>query len=571
MKKNILQPNKRIIEPFIEIQEAIRSSNLLTAETIELGINKLISQAKEPSIKIECYASKTSTINLSKWIGANESEGNEGTHNLDLDGDQITLNYKFRYLNDHVTSQEIGSQQSLIKLIDVDYLKELNKEDWENQLIFITSEAGIIFLFSNSEIHLSEENQTTINETTVNSSTLIANNFDESQLINLLQNTNYREAINLLYNFGLCNAALSIYEVIKLSHQQEQRSIRGKKAVNNQQIIQLKNEKSTDGRELMVEIKKQLSQQSRELIAGSEEAVEKEVFSRTSKLQKLATLFGSDLQELEEVESTKETLLKIPNELKDNFIAEISNLLLNLGQVNLRMVNDGLKDAKEGLERKIDQANITSPSLPLKYLNDMKLRQLISEVAHWEKDFEGSLQKKGAYEYFMAARKFQMMLVMIASTFGLSIIRDLRAYMIPFSVLLIGFGGISIFKSIKNEREEKNKKELEKARELFRNEAKKIGTSYSRIWLKFIKTSVDFSENELHTFLENYLKNVITSEKEASENNKSKIQLQAQNIESTERKHQTMTRSIEGLSRTLGRLISECKTEFSIKIQRAER
>jgi len=203
-----------------------------------------------------------------------------------------------------------------------------------------------------------------------------------------------------------------------------------------------------------------------------------------------------------------------------------------------------------------------SPSLNFASLSDAELVSILDSVVYIDKPFSAEMPKKGAYEYFMAVRKYQMLFFMMASAFGLSFVRNVMMFTIPATLVLLGFGIYSVMITVEKERKEKTEKELKKAQESLFGEAKRIATEISRQWGRQFSEHLRNQGILITEETENYIKVFYTKRKTGLDEEKKNLQRMLQGIDQSERTLELVKRNAASWQRTLARNRNEIKTSF---------
>ena len=94
-----------------------------------------------------------------------------------------------------------------------------------------------------------------------------------------------------------------------------------------------------------------------------------------------------------------------------------------------------------GLARtEIDQAVASAGGPPVvisfQFLPEDRLDKLLSLHVVLQRRYAGEVPRPGAFEYLMIARRYQMILFMFISAFGLSLCRTYREIMLPSAIVL---------------------------------------------------------------------------------------------------------------------------------------
>jgi hypothetical protein len=151
----------------------------------------------------------------------------------------------------------------------------------------------------------------------------------------------------------------------------------------------------------------------------------------------------------------------------------------------MRLTNDALNSLEKEVVRTCQQKGVPVVSLFMNYLNDKELSLTLDSSIRIERPYEAAVQRKGFYEYFMAVRKYQMIFLMFISLFGIgSYIRRQPKIMITATLILTAFGAYTLRKTVKQERQEQTDKEVERAREMLRDETKRMSSETLQRWRK---------------------------------------------------------------------------------------
>ncbi len=190
------------------------------------------------------------------------------------------------------------------------------------------------------------------------------------------------------------------------------------------------------------------------------------------------------LKELETITKAKSNILKINDKVQDAFLNLNRKVLHQQYKNIMRLVND----AVNSLEKEIGQ-NCREKEIPIvnffnNPLSDKELPLILDSSVRMERPYEATVQRKGFYEYFMAVRKYQMLFLMLVSLFGIgSFIRSKPQITITASLILTGFGAYTLRKTVRQERQEQMDKEVYRAQENLREEAKRIGNETLQRWI----------------------------------------------------------------------------------------
>jgi hypothetical protein len=191
------------------------------------------------------------------------------------------------------------------------------------------------------------------------------------------------------------------------------------------------------------------------------------------------------LNDLETIEKAKTNILKINDKVQETYLAYTRKVLSDQFVGAMRLTNDALNSLEKEVVRTCQQKGVPVVSLFMNYLNDKELSLTLDSSIRIERPYEAAVQRKGFYEYFMAVRKYQMIFLMFISLFGIgSYIRRQPKIMITATLILTAFGAYTLRKTVKQERQEQTDKEVERAREMLRDETKRMSSETLQRWRK---------------------------------------------------------------------------------------
>ena len=559
----------RKIFNLIESVDLIIKDAVLKLPSLTNAYENFVSSIQKPVVTIELVLfspiSAENEKSIVKWLSGSD----EVTLADGLEFEVAGINFCIRKSDfQRVKSNAIGDIQSTIKCVFLTE-EDLNDTDIIEKLIATTSLSDFIYVFVESEYALKKINKEVIEEQKLKIEYINLKNIDpELSFAKKITNADFLYAIIGLYNYVLIQSIESIRDVISLAIDQEKRSLRAKTAMNKQQVMKVQAVKQLSVSDCMSEVKRISSNQSKLFMRGIEEGVDKKIISKNGELITKINEMTENLDTLSEILKNKEVVFSLPTTFSDDVLVQSRQLLLKVGQEQLIMLHDSFKEIQSEINGFFNKEEIPLPTINFKYLTDQKLRSILDEIIHWDKVYEGSAVKKGAYDYFMAVRKYQMFVFLILSTFGLSFSRDLKLYMIPITILLMGIGGLLVYKSVKKESAEKKENELIKAKNAVLTEVKRIGNDFVRSWQKVIRDHIDMQENMNILDIESHLKQFLQGKKKLEEDEKNQVQRQSQALDNVERKFQSFIRLQDDLSKNIERSKTDLKILFTDYIRK---
>lgn len=231
-----------------------------------------------------------------------------------------------------------------------------------------------------------------------------------------------------------------------------------------------------------------------------------------------------------------------------------------------------IKEAFQLLEEELKQIaarnNIDIAPLSPRLLSDGSLKEIVESTLHIERPYESAEGRKGVYEFFLAMRKYQMLVAMLISTVGLSLYKVMGTIMIPVSLLLLLLGVLLTWRSTRKERKESEATEVAKAREAMRAEGRRIASDFGRQWSRALTDHLRNQQSSILHGLEAELKERSTQIQAGTETERMRVQRISRSAETAERRISSSLRSTETLRRTLSRLASDLRSSFILQTRK---
>jgi hypothetical protein len=371
-----------------------------------------------------------------------------------------------------------------------------------------------------------------------------------------------------------CITALKQIEKIglasKILSDQEERSVRSRKALAQQSLnIQQKNKSESTG-DFLQKIKSISQQQSLSFEKGIQESCDNFFRANNGELVMKLETFLDGLTELQAVKRSKVDELIIPADFAEELNVALRTEINRKAEYDLKVMVDILSLYAGEIEKQCVQEGVSFSRPNIKYLMPTAVNNLFLNTRAPGRKYSGQTTRKGPYEYFMAARKYQMLFLMVASVFGLGFLKNNTQYTIPLSLVLMGFGGFNVWRTVGREREESNDKEIKKAKETLMDEIKDVAQDFQRQWPRILLDHFKEQIAAISAESEMQAKQFASKNTAQSEEEKKKIARSLQNYEQTERRMEVLTRSKLSWEKTLVRTISDLQTGFS-QLNRSER
>jgi hypothetical protein len=526
------------------------------------------SQQPEPVVEIVFFGTPGETVLtlVKNWLGEKQefsfpdlAAGKDGE--AIIDGQTMKINCRF--LPHRLAGiRRAGSTMPtwLVAVLCATDSEQL--PDFEAQIRQLAeSYTAIVFVNTNQALSWSTELTKNISETclAVKTISLIEN---EANIEKTIVSDFGNQQMMWLKNNTCLTGLEAVYKTILLIIEQEERSLRGKKAVNQQKLFALQAAEKNDLQELPVKIKSLISLQLGNLEKGVISRFDNFFKPKTGEYYLLVSKIAATIAELKQTQKAKTVELEIPEEIGEEFVSRSYDSIHRHAIEDLKSIQATFNMIEQEIEKICVQNDMPSPSLNFASLSDAELVSILDSVVYIDKPFSAEMPKKGAYEYFMAVRKYQMLFFMMASAFGLSFVRNVMMFTIPATLVLLGFGIYSVMITVEKERKEKTEKELKKAQESLFGEAKRIATEISRQWGRQFSEHLRNQGILITEETENYIKVFYTKRKTGLDEEKKNLQRMLQGIDQSERTLELVKRNAASWQRTLARNRNEIKTSF---------
>ena len=392
-------------------------------------------------------------------------------------------------------------------------------------------------------------------------------NIEENQEIFLpiqLQKKLISDRIDWLKGYIGILSLEDLRQTLLLLTAQEEKTIKGKRQINQQQLYHLKsiNNSNSAISEFLVILKGNLQNQFNLFEKGINSKVDQILKSHAGPFMQMVENNLQNLDELAEEERAKTTLVKIPSAFEAEFLTNLSNYLSKLGMEDLRAIKDTLDLISREIELFFKDKNMNYHEVSVRYATTERLDEIIRQILFIEKQFQAEKPKKGMYEFFMAIRKYQMLFMMLFSTFGLSFLKNMRAFMVPSTILLVGYGLFSVIKSVKKERLEDNERQLDRSKDTLRQESKRIASEFGRSWTRFISDFLKEQNENIAKQLEYQSKTLYQKSQSEEEEQRNKLQRIQTRLEMQERRIDNFRRNLSTWDRNLQKTLSDIKSGY---------
>lgn len=240
-------------------------------------------------------------------------------------------------------------------------------------------------------------------------------------------------------------------------------------------------------------------------------------------------------------------------------LTALRQALVAHGVADLKATHDLTRVIEREVFDRLSPALGPSSVLSFQPLTDDRLQRLVHVTVTLSKHYQGELPRPGFFEYLMIARRYQMVLVMLLSAFGFSFVRSIRDLMMPIGVLLLSLGALNVLRTVRRERVESEHRELERARDIMRAEARRMLQEFERQWPAIIAQHLQDQWPPMIAAAERALRDRAARDAAEASAARHRTQRQMQSYDALERRYATTARAREAVGSALSQLRGELK------------
>ena len=496
------------------------------------------------------------------WICGEQTnfEFSEWKKTIQLDN----INFHFStYPFANITTMQLGETAPACTFLLLS-ITDLNSAELSDKLLAFSTQFPNLVIIAEQQLSINAATKQEIESNLINLEIYHLTNLPAQQFIKRLIDPEYIKLLNFLLNYNALNAIESFYKIFCLMADQEERSLKAKKTLNQQQLLKTQGNNNTTITRISNILRNELNNQIQTLEKGITDSFENYMRPQTGKLSHKTDEIVHALPALEMQDKAKTTSLFIAPDFEQFFLNQIYDELLNACQEHLIIIRDSFRITQQELEKIIEKNNLPHIPINLKPLSDQQLTLILNSAVRIDKHFEGSVTKEGAMEYFEAIKKYQSVLFMLVSTFGLSYFQGIRYIMIPVTIVLLGVAIFYIHRSVVREHKENSEKEYAKAIESLKNETKRIMDEVAKQWLKVIADHLRTQLTHNQSQIEKAINDIASKRQNEDGEEKRKVERQMQGLDNTERKMAHTVKAKENFYHTLQRIRADIKQAYLI-------
>ena len=277
----------------------------------------------------------------------------------------------------------------------------------------------------------------------------------------------------LLRTYAALYGVETAAEAHKLVVEQEQRTIRVKRATAQQKTAKLQLG-GINLAEVVADIRVRIQRTFGDFEKSVTDGVAELFLPKTGSLAQAVEARLREIVDLKRETGEKSIQLFLLPADEEDLLRIIDEGLRNRAYSDLRSFRDVLELISNDVDRTL--ASVGAPPVTLRHAQvpDSRVNARIDSAIRFDRSYRGELPKEGLQEYVQQSKKYQGLLLTIASATGATMFPKVRVITAPLSVLLLIVGVVSVKRSLPKERAESLAREVEKARDLLRAESRRI-------------------------------------------------------------------------------------------------
>lgn len=360
---------------------------------------------------------------------------------------------------------------------------------------------------------------------------------------------------------GLDSASQVLASVID----QEVRGIRVKRSMTQQKASRLQPTSAVGTSELLTDIRNRITRQFTDFERGAAERLASLFTPQIGTLWRETESRLENINGFDEEKKAKSTVMRIPQRKEAELLETVRHTIRAHATADLVAMRDLFQVTSGDIEQLV--GDDVPLMLHFQYLGTDRLQRLVDVSLRMDKSYKGELPRKGPMEYFMGARRYQMLVYMLMSTFGLTALRRHGTGMIVVSLVLLGFGGFMVSRSVKEEREEGMAKELERARDTVRMEMRRVFAELERGWLSLLTDHLKGQLTSVLAQVDGAVREAQAKKSTEAADEKRRVQRQIQSLEALERQLIAADKARDGVASSVAQLRGELRQLFFTTIE----
>lgn len=293
--------------------------------------------------------------------------------------------------------------------------------------------------------------------------------------------------------YGLETAA----EALKLVIEQEQRTIRVKRATAQQKTAKLQlggGSMAEAVADIRVRIQRTLADFEKSVQEGVAELFLPQIGSLSKKVdQRLATI-----DDLERTEGEKSIQLRVKPTDESELLRLVGDNIRDRSYADLRSFRDVMELLSTDIDRTLSGAGAPPVTLRHAQVPDSRINRVLDSAIRIERPYRGELPREGWQEFYQEARKSSALMTsavttpmtLISTTLPDNIRRRAVGLTGGLSIVFAIVGLVKVWRSLPRERAETVAREVDRARDVLRSEVRRMFSEAERGWTSAISDAL---------------------------------------------------------------------------------
>ncbi len=364
------------------------------------------------------------------------------------------------------------------------------------------------------------------------------------------------EFVTALHAACIARAASSLLAALNADVLREIQTLRTRRALLAQRSVP--SSPALMNVEIVAEVRSNIQRHVAELMRGLDERLHVALSPAGALSHAIEQALGR-IGRIEHSPRIRTTVTRLSEDDEREFLAALRRAIVNHGLVDLTAVRDLVRLVEQETAERIGSDMASTVRVSIEPLSDDRLNRIAHVSVGLSRHYQGELPKPGFFEYLMIARRYQMVLVMFLSSFGLSSVRSLRHLMIPVGVLLLSLGALNVARTVRRDRIESRQRELERARDLLRAEARRMLQEFQRLWPDVISQHLQDQWPPMVASIERSIRDRMARDAAEAGAARQRAQRQTQGYDALERRLSTSSRARDAMASTLSQLLGELR------------
>ena len=295
---------------------------------------------------------------------------------------------------------------------------------------------------------------------------------------------------SLLRTYAALYGVETAAEAHKLVVEQEQRTIRVKRATAQQKTAKLQMGGGNLA-EVVADIRVRIQRTLADFEKSVQEGVAELFLPQIGSLSQQVEARLAAIDSLERTIGEKSIQLRLHPKDEADLLRLIGDGIRNRAYADLRSFRDVLELISNDVDRTLESAGAPPVTLRHAQVPDSRVNRVLESSVRFDRAYRGDLPKEGWQEWMQQARK-EVGVLSILLVGAMNLFPQIRTSVAGrgLSGLLLAIGAWRVYRALPRERAESMAREIEKARDVLRSEAKRIFSEAERGWTSAISDAL---------------------------------------------------------------------------------